>query len=349
MRRTRFDQTASRKRHPVAFLLLAALGVLLLMWLWYGHALKPMSSDTVTAISITVNQGMSASQVASELKEKDLIRSTTAFSFFAKRHGYATRLKAGAYVLHPSQSVEEMLEVLVGGSQSQIVVTIPEGYTVEDIDALLVKKGLIKPGELQECARTCSFDAFNFLPPAAGLAKRGGRVEGYLFADTYFVDPSSFKVQTFLERLLKTFQERVIDKYTSEQLRSKKSWNQIITMASIIEEETRTGVERPIVSGILWKRFEENMGLAVDASVRYIIDKPADALTKKDLEIDSPYNTRKYRGLPPGPIANPSLSSIEAALNPQSSPYYYYLHGNDGQIHYATTNDEHNVNRAKFL
>lgn len=123
----------------------------------------------------------------------------------------------------------------------------------------------------------------------------------------------------------------------------------IITMASLIEEESRHDEERAIISGILWKRFDEGIGLYVDASNRYILDKPTAAITANDLNMDSPYNLRKYRGLPPGPIANPSIGSIRAALNPESSPYYYYLHGNDGRIHYAVTNDEHNVNRARYL
>ena len=104
-----------------------------------------------------------------------------------------------------------------------------------------------------------------------------------------------------------------------------------------------------MVSGILWKRFDEGMGLGVDAAIRYILDKPTAVLTRVDLEVDSPYNLRKYRGLPPGPIANPGIRSIEAALRPQASDYYYYLHGTDGVIRYAVTNDEHNENKARYL
>jgi UPF0755 protein len=120
-------------------------------------------------------------------------------------------------------------------------------------------------------------------------------------------------------------------------------------MASLIERETSSDDEREIVSGILWKRLSADQGLAVDATVRYALGKITEALTKDDLSIDSAYNTRKYRGLPPGPIANPGLKSIKAAINPKDSPYFYYLHGKDGQIRYSETNDEHNLKKAKYL
>jgi UPF0755 protein len=125
--------------------------------------------------------------------------------------------------------------------------------------------------------------------------------------------------------------------------------HQVITMASLIEEETKTDAERATVAGILWKRFDAKTGLGVDAAVRYILEKPKGVLTASDLNVQSDYNLRKYRGLPPGPIANPGLKSIEAALHPKDSEYWYYLHDKQGVIHYAVTNDEQNVNRAKYL
>ena len=120
-------------------------------------------------------------------------------------------------------------------------------------------------------------------------------------------------------------------------------------MASLIERETRTAEERPIISGILWKRFDAERGLDVDATVRFVLGKATGALTKEDLEVDSAYNTRRRRGLPPGPIANPGLASLEAALHPEDSTYWYYLHGKKGEIHYSETNDEHNEKKEKYL
>ncbi|HRH94062.1 MAG TPA: endolytic transglycosylase MltG, partial [Candidatus Peribacteria bacterium] len=131
--------------------------------------------------------------------------------------------------------------------------------------------------------------------------------------------------------------------------RSGRTLHQAVTMASLVEEESRHEDERPVVAGILWKREEAGTILGVDATVRYIVGKPSAALTVTDLDTASPYNTRKVAGLPPGPIANPGVSAIVAALQPQASEYWYYLHGTDGMIHYARTNDEHNANKARYL
>jgi len=174
-------------------------------------------------------------------------------------------------------------------------------------------------------------------------------LEGYLFPDTYFVNPDEFVAKFFLERMLGTFRTRVVEVLESDIVSSGRSLEEIVTMASLIERETKTDEERPMVAGILWKRFDAKQGLDVDATVRYALQKPVEPLTKNDLENRSPYNTRRFAGLPPGPIANPGLKSTQAALHPTESRYWYYLHGSDGVIRYAETNEEHNANKVKYL
>ena len=120
-------------------------------------------------------------------------------------------------------------------------------------------------------------------------------------------------------------------------------------VTAFIEEESRQGEERPIIAGILWKRIASRVLLGVDAANRYMLGKRKEVLTHDDLEVDSKYNTRKHLGLPPTPIANAGASAFEAALKPKTSEYWYYLHGSDGRVHYAVTNEEHNKNRAKYL
>jgi UPF0755 protein len=241
------------------------------------------------------------------------------------------------------------MQTLRKGYSEEVSVTIPEGFTVKDIDALLAKKGLIEAGAFTLCAQTCDLSGFGFLPAGVAVAKRGGKVEGYLFPDTYLVFSQRFDSQEFLRRLLETFRTRVVAGLQEELKASGRSLHENITMASLIEEETKSDNERATVSGILWKRLKANSGLGVDATNRYILEKPTAALSVADLEIDSAYNLRKYRGLPPGPIANPGLKSIVAALHPTDSEYWYYLHGKDGVIRYARTNDEHNSNKARYL
>lgn len=315
----------------------------------YNRSLAAVDASDETRDMITIPKGSSATAIAGILEEKGVIRSAWAFRKYVASEGAENKLKAGTFVISRTMDAQEVLQALTEGKTGEVVVTIPEGYTVKDIDALLAEKGLSKPGDVISCAQTCDFSTFDFLPKNIALAPRGGRLEGYLYPDTYFALVEDFNAKFFLERMLGTFRKKVVEAHKEDIAASKRTLHEIVTMASLIEEETRTADERPVVSGIIWKRFDEGMGLGIDAAVRYIIDKPTAAITVTDLDTDSPYNLRKYRGLPPGPIANPGLSSIEAALEPESSPYYYYLHGNDGQIHYAVTNDEHNVNRARYI
>lgn len=328
-------------------LFLLAIGLCIVAYMWYARSLSPVGGSQ--AVRVTVEQGMGAAQVGSLLQEKGLIRSATAFKLHMKLKGAEAGVQAGTFLLRPSMSVAEIAQVLRTGKSEEVSLTIPEGWTVTEMDALLAENGLADSGAVLDCLQRCDFSTFDFLPRGKGLAARGGRLEGYLFPETYFVNAAEFVPKFFLERQLGTFRARVVDDLAAEIKASGHSLHDIVTMASLVEAETRTDAERPIVAGILWKRFDADMSLGVDATVRYILDKPTGALTQSDLDVQSPYNTRRFKGLPPGPIASPGLSSIRAALQPQESPYWYYLHDSKGMIHYATTNDEHNENRRKYL
>ena len=329
-------------------ILVFIVAVALVGFLWYRFALSSVSAEQDRTV-VSIESGMSVSRIADLLAEKDLIRSPFAFRLYVRLHGMQTKLQAGRFVLSEAMSVPEVVEVLRSGKSQEISVTIPEGWTVKDIDTAIARMGLADSGSIIDCAQRCDFSSFDFLPKVSGLAARGGKLEGYLYPDTYFADTANFVPKFFLERMLGAFRKNVVDAYVADIKASGHSLHEIVTMASLVEEETRTDAERPIVAGILWKRYDGNIGLGVDATVRYIVDKPTNAITVSDLETESPYNTRKYRGLPPGPIANPGLKSILAALDPQESPYWYYLHDTKGLIHYAVTNEEHNENRRKYL
>ncbi|TSC58098.1 MAG: UPF0755 protein [Candidatus Peregrinibacteria bacterium Greene0416_19] len=337
---------AVRRTRPLA---IAALAILVLAVIWYKWELRPVDADDQVGMAVQIPSGSSVRSIAAILTDKHLVRSRLTFTLYARIHRVQGEMKAGGFFLRPSMSTPEIITVLRRGFSEASVVTIPEGYTVKDIDRLLSERGLTKPGEVLTCARTCDVSSFAFLPSAAGWATRAGKAEGYLFPDTYFVVQEQMTAQSFLERMLGNFRTRVVKGLADDLKASKRSLTDIVTMASLIEEETRTDEERPLVAGILWKRFDRTIGLQVDAAVRYILEKPKGSITQEDLQLNSPYNLRKYRGLPPGPIANPGLASIKAALHPKDNPYYYYLHGTDGAIHYAVTNDEHNENRRKYL
>ncbi len=317
--------------------------------LWMHGALSPVNINAQVRELVQIPKGFSTEQIADLLEERGVIRSSLAFRLYAQWTGVESQIQAGTFVLQPSFSVSDMLAALTKGVANEITVTIPEGYTVADIDALLAEKKLIDPGAFIACARSCDVSSFGFLPQNDARAQRGGRVEGYLFPDTYFVVREGFSSQAFLERLLGNFRTRVVDVLGTSVAASGRTFNDIVTMASLVEEEASNDEERPVIAGILWKRLDGGMSLGVDAAVRYALGKQRGTITAGDLDIDSPYNLRRFRGLPPGPIANAGLASMRAAASPQQSSYWYYLHGKDGVIRYAETNDEHNANRAKFL
>ncbi len=323
---------------------LVVLGIL--VFAWYRFELGAVDASSDARVSVTIPAGAGLSSIADILEEKGVIRSSTAFSWYVRVSNQDHLLRAGAYALQTSMDATQIARVLTGDSAGEVSITIPEGFTVANVDRLMAERGFTETGAIIACAKTCDFMEYDFLPTVNGP---GGRVEGYLYPDTYFVGGEGSDPKAFLDRLLTTFETNVVKELSGSLLASDHTLHEIVTMASLIEEEAANDDERATISGILWKRFDEGILLGVDAAVRYIVGKPREALTRADLAVDSPYNLRTKRGLPPGPIANPGLASIKAALEPEASPYYYYLHGNDGKIHYAVTNDEHNLNRQKFL
>ncbi len=230
MRYSRFDAPSRRRPLPISIGVVACLFIGIFLYrAHFAHQLTAVDASSDANVTVTVPSGATAGDVGDLLEDKELIRSSRVFRSYAKKHDLASKLKAGTYALKASQDVPSILEALTGGSKTQIVITIPEGFTVKDIDALLVEKELTQPGDVQECARTCAFDGIDFLPSGIGLAKRGGRVEGYLFPDTYFVDPSAFAVEPFLKRLLTTFEQKIIDDHKADFEASDRSLAEMVT------------------------------------------------------------------------------------------------------------------------
>lgn len=284
--------------------------------------------------AVTIKTGASLSQVAEELEEKDIINSKTFFSLYVRMFGGEGKIRAGVYEIQKGENYGEILEVLTSGKSKQVKVTIPEGYTIRQIDTLLAEKGFIQKGEFEKCAKeTC----------------KEKNLEGFLFPDTYFLDYGSFSVESLTDLLLNTFDKKVSQDLHDDIVKSGRTIQEIIIMASILEKEVRHEEDLKIVSGILWKRYDAKWGLDVDATLLYDRENSDREISNEDLQSDSPYNTRKWRGLPPTPIGNPGLKTVQAALHPEKSDYWFYLSKSDGTMVYAKTNEEHNQNKIKFL
>ena len=322
-------------------LIIIAIAFVFFGYQYYSNAISyARNPDGDARVVIMIESGESANDVAEMLLEKEMIKNGYVFKLYLKQKGLSSDIKAGRVVLMENYTLPEVIDALVEGGTSEVPVTLLEGWTVAQIGEYLEDSNLTTAEEFIECTKTCEFD-FNFIPD--------DYLEGYLYPDTYFVSMDSFSNERLISRLINTFENRLDDDDWSAINASDKDLEDIIIMASIIEKEERSPSERATVAGILWNRFDANMGLGADATVLYALGRTKGGLSYEDLQIDSPYNTRKYRGLPPTPICNPSISSIRAALYPKSTDYWYYLHDSDGGVHYAETLDGHNTNKAKYI
>lgn len=277
----------------------------------------------------TIPEGASLGEAAEVLKEAHLITSTVLLKTFVTVMGGADDVKAGDYLFSKQQGTFRIAWRLVRGEYdiTPVRVFIPEGSTVFQMSKIL-------------SAHLMNFDTESFI-------KKATPFEGYLFPDTYLFPPNA-KPEQVVKWLSDHFAEKT-EPLAEEIRNSGHTLEEVVTMASIIEEEVRTYEDRQLVSGILWKRISIDMPLQVDAPFAYLIGKASAELSKDDLEMDSPYNTYTNKGLPPGPITNPGLEAIEAALRPVESEYFFYLSDSNGTTHFARDFDEHKANKALYL
>jgi UPF0755 protein len=271
-----------------------------------------------------INEGASVEAVAQDLKAKHVIQSIFVFKISAYLFAKGG-VQAGTYALHGENVVRLVYRLGAGESGLESVsVTIPEGSTVRDMGVIFEKT-------------LGDFDSTLFV-------RNAKEKEGYLFPDTYHFVPGTAP-SVVIGAMARNYEEK-IEPLRTQIVSSTFTEHEIITMASLLEREARQYETKRVVAGILWKRIELGMPLQVDAVFGYIFNRETYSPSLEDLEVDSPYNTYTHRGLPPGPIANPGLDSIRAALNPSETPYLYYLTGKDGKMYYARTFDQHVANRV---
>lgn len=298
---------------------------------------------------LAVENGQSADSVAQELVDQGFMSRVLPWRVYAWRSNAAGQIKTGTYQIEQGERIAAVLARMTRGEvvPDELTITYPEGFTLKQVAERTAARQIGSAEDFLQAAQAASFAADHaFLKDLPA----GRSLEGYLFPDTYrvFADDAPGDV---IKRMLMNFNRRVTEAGVPAKAGedTRRSLDAIVIMASILEREVNRDEDLPIVSGILWRRFDDGVGLDADATVRYALDNWDGPLTAQDLAVDSPYNTRKYRGLPPGPIGNPGIKAILAALNPESSDYYYYLHATDGQTIFSKTNDEHNQNKLKYL
>ena len=254
----------------------------------------------------------------------------------------------------------EVVETISDANNSEAVITIQEGLRVIDIDQKLAELELAPEGAFKEAVKNFNTEDYEYYPfldqahltspitnPNENTILLEYPLEGYLYPDTYFLEPSNFTVTSLIYKCLNNFKNKIETETPNILIQSQHTLHEITTMASILEKEVRGFEDQQIVAGILWKRL--NSGWRLDADATLLYTKEDNKITKADLESNNPYNTRKLLGLPPGPIGNPSIQSIKAASNPTKTNYWFYLTDKDGNVIYATSNEQHNVNKARYL
>lgn len=262
-----------------------------------------------------IKQGQGIQTISKNLADQELISSVTVFSLYAKFRG--ALIQVGVYKISASQSSKEILEILISGKASEYLITIPEGLRVTQIDELLANKGVINAGDLIQIA---SAD------------------EGYLFPDTYRFMPKTPAAE-IRQVMLENFQKKTKDlKVTRE----------TVILASIIEREAKFDDDRPKIAGVYLNRLEINMKLEADPTVQYAKGSWEKILLSDYHNVNSPYNTYLFIGLPPGPICNPGLKSIEAVLYPKKDSWLFFFHKSDGHAVYSATAEEHAENLKKY-
>lgn len=301
----------------------------------------PVAPGDEVSFVLEIPKGSSASGLGPRLVEQGLAPSELTWKMFLRgRDGSC--LKAGRFEVRRSMSLNELLDTLCGAPMSDDVpITLVEGWRIREIDAALVATGRMRAGAYASLAESKGVD----LP----FPVEGPTLEGYLYPETYQIPATGdIDAKALIERQLKTFKERFLDKHPEGF--GERTQTEIVVMASMLEREEPKPSQRPMVAGILWKRIDGSWNLGVDATSRYTLEVWNDrgAFLKKLRDPGDPYNTRLRAGLPPTPIGNPSVESLEAALAPVPSEFWFYLHDKSGVLHPAKNQAGHEANRRKY-
>lgn len=304
--------------------------------LWYSSQLAPVDASDSTKKMVTIESGSTPTMIASILKTEGIIRSKDAFLWYTRLTGVQNSLQAGSYRLSPSESTQQVVEHLSKGNVDTFSITFLPGTTLKQQKAVLVKAGYSEEEVETAFAKTYESPLFEGKPATADL-------EGFIYPETYTFG-SDASVESILEHTFAEFYSAItknglIAKYKAQGL----SLYEGITMASIIQKEAVGGDERQIAQVFL-KRHKIGMALGSDPTYQYITDKLG---VQRDINYDSPYNTRRYPGIPPGPIANSGLTVLKAVGDPAEGDYLYFLSGDDDVTYFSKTFEEHERNIAE--
>ena len=308
------------------------------MFSYYTTSIKPVAKPNQHVTKeVNIPRGSNARAISKILKSEKLIADDLVFLVYCRINNKAG-FKAGKYELSNTMSVDQIADKLVTGKAiiDTVRFTIPEGFEIRQIVDKLVELGIADREALISALESHDYD-YEFLKD---LPKRKYRLEGYLFPDTYEVYRNT-KAQDIVDKMLKRFDEVFNEKLRKRAKELDMTIDKVINLASIVEREAKLDKDRGLIAGVFYNRLRKKMLLQSDATVQYVFKERKEVVLYKDLEVDSPYNTYKYAGLPPGPIASPGLKSIEATLYPEDSDFLYFFAKKDGTNVFTKTYSDH--------
>ncbi len=308
--------------------LLLLISLVVLCLIWYQSRLSSRSDNNEVA-SVTIVKGESTADLAKDLDKDKLISSSLAFKIYFYIHR-SELIKAGQYSIEPKTKTRDLIKQFVEGkvADREVSVLIREGLNVKEINEYLKKEGFMKDDDFLNKAK---------------------QYEGYLFPDTYrmFKD---FTADDLITKMRANFEKKLTPDLRAAMEASGRKGEDIIVMASILEKEVRTEEEMKIVSGLFWDRMKVGQALQSCATLAFILGVNKAQYSYEDTQIDSPYNTYQHPGLPPGPVSNPGLKAIKAAIYPTKTDYNYFLSRPDtGETIFSVTLEEHNAAKQKYL
>lgn len=345
-----------KKRRRVAFVMIIALFVCCAsVYAYISSALKPIDRSKKQEIVVEIPKGSSISQIGEILEEKGAIKNGTVFSIYAKAK--SKNLQAGTYLLHTSMNVDEVMEQMSSGNVHRPVaykITIKEGTQVVEIADTIAKELKWNKDDVVRQLNDKSFvQKLQQKYPALLTNKIFDSnikypLEGYLYPATY----SFYKKDTTLEEIVTAMLEKtnaLIVKNEAKMKEKNFDVHQLLTLSSLIEEEATGFTDRQKIASVFYNRLTKGMPLQTDPTVLYALGKHKERVLYKDLKVNSPYNTYVVKGLPVGPIANSGKQSVQAALEPAQTDYYYFLAAPNGEVYYAKTLEEHNALKQKYI
>jgi UPF0755 protein len=309
--------------------------ILILFSFAYGLSVSQATANKNDEVILQVERGMTGEQIGQLLYEKGLFPSSAAFRIYARIYGLENSFQAGEYAFTKAMPISQMVSMMAQGQTSSRQLTIPEGYTVDQIAQLIAQKQIGNAKAFKELAQ--NYVPYDYMMPTTDVTYK---LEGFLFPSTYQVS-RQVTAQQLIDMMTAQFQERFTPLMHMRAEEEGLSVREVIILASLVEKEAQKAGDRPVIAGVFLNRLKQSMPLQSCATIQYILGYPKEELSVQDTELPSVYNTYLHKGLPPGPIANPGMAAIMAVLYPKATDYLYFVADKQGAHHFSRTYEEH--------